>query len=105
MSISAMVERAWKARQPRSRLSIHAIREAELAEIREQNNARTYGWNGTIHGTEALDVEIGPDGRVIAVWFRCQMLPFNVSHVSHARNIGTTNAELPRIMAVEVIDR
>lgn len=38
---------------------------------------RFYGDGGTIHGTGHLDVEV-KDGQVVAVWFRCQMLPFRV---------------------------
>lgn len=37
---------------------------------------RYYGDGGTIHNSNVLDIEIGPDGKVCAVWFRCQMLPF-----------------------------
>lgn len=94
----------WKrsARKQR-RPSLFEIRETELAELREANGSRTYGWNGTIHHSEEVDIQIGPDGKVIAVWFRCQMLPFSVSHVE--LNRSTPNNELPRIMAVEVIDR
>lgn len=47
--------------------------------------SRTYGGNGTIHSTKHLDVELGPDGTVIAVWFRCQMLPFVEHRVDESR--------------------
>jgi hypothetical protein len=34
-------------------------------------------WN-TIHSTGGIDVEIGENGEVLAVWFRCLNLPFTV---------------------------
>ena len=40
--------------------------------------ARYYGDGGTIHSTTHLDVEVDDDGLVVAVWFRCQTLPFQV---------------------------
>lgn len=39
---------------------------------------RYYGDGGTIHGSTWLDVEVDGDGQVVAVWFRCQMLPWRV---------------------------
>lgn len=37
----------------------------------------TYGWEKTIHGTTAVNIERDPKtGEVVAVWFRCQPLPF-----------------------------
>lgn len=44
-----------------------------------------YGHDRTIHQTNHVDVEIGPDGVVVAVWFRCQMLPFTSSAVAADR--------------------
>lgn len=41
------------------------------------NPSRYYGDGGTIHSTGHLDIET-QDGQVMAVWFRCQMLPFRV---------------------------
>lgn len=36
-----------------------------------------YGHSDTIHGTQEVNVERDPEtGGVIAVWFRCAMLPF-----------------------------
>lgn len=45
---------------------------------------RYYGGNGTIHGTTNLDIETR-DGRVVAVWFRCQALPFHKTEVRKSR--------------------
>lgn len=49
------------------------------------NETRFYGRNGTIHGTEQLDVEIDAQGLVVAVWFRCQPLPFRQANVLNQR--------------------
>lgn len=38
-----------------------------------------YGGNGTIHSTGTVDVQLNKDGDVVAVWFRCRMLPFTQS--------------------------
>lgn len=70
--------------------------------------SRTYGGDGTIHRTGYLDVEVGPDGRVCAVWFRCQALPFEEHRVgeqraSAMRSVGMEG--LPRIVALELEDR
>lgn len=54
----------------------HDSRRTDVPDGRRPNLAtRYYGGNGTIHRTGHLDVETR-NGRVVAVWFRCQMLPF-----------------------------
>jgi len=40
--------------------------------------SRLYGHDGTIHRTEYVNVETY-NGKVVAVWFRCQALPFDQS--------------------------
>ena len=45
-----------------------------------------YGHNKTIHGTQHVDVEVR-NGEVVAVWFRCCMIPFKQC------NIGVERAE------------
>lgn len=64
-----------------------------------------YGNGGTIHSTGHLDVEIGPDGHVVSVWFRCLTLPFEEHRVDgrraqemngHARPAGITGIEIQR---------
>ncbi len=45
---------------------------------------RYYGDGGTIHHTGYLAVETR-QGRVVAVWFRCQMLPFRQTEVDAQR--------------------
>jgi hypothetical protein len=44
-----------------------------------------YGDENTIHHTNTVDVEIGPDGEACAVWFRCRMLPFTQMRVIDSR--------------------
>ena len=65
---------------------------------------RRYGGDGTIHQTGGVDVEIGPDGRVVSVWFRCAMLPFREARVDEGRaaSMRAAYVEAPaRIVAVE----
>jgi hypothetical protein len=47
--------------------------------------SRRYGGSGTIHRTEEVNVELDSDGKVVAVWFRCAMLPFTQHVVSDER--------------------
>jgi hypothetical protein len=47
---------------------------------------RTYGGTGTIHRTKYLDIEVDTNGNVVAVWFRCQPLPFKQSDVDTQRS-------------------
>jgi hypothetical protein len=44
-----------------------------------------YGHDKTIHGTEHVDVETDKHGKVVAVWFRCLLLPFEQSVVDTDR--------------------
>jgi len=65
---------------------------------------RYYGDGGTIHSTNHLDVETH-HGKVVAVWFRCQMLPFVQTEVDDARATDMESAKgLPRLTGVEVLD-
>ena len=43
-----------------------------------------YGHNGTIHDTQHLHVETR-HGKVVAVWFRCCMIPFEQVLVDNDR--------------------
>ena len=68
--------------------------------------ARFYGDGGTIHDTGALDVEVDKKGNVVAVWFRCQMLPFRQEDVDkhRAKDMrGITG--LPKLTGVVVRDQ
>jgi hypothetical protein len=65
---------------------------------------RYYGDGGTIHDTGYLHVETC-NGRVVSVWFRCQMLPFQQVEVDEARAESMTDsAGIPVLTGVEVVD-
>lgn len=49
-----------------------------------KKGTRFYGGEGTIHGTQHLHVETFR-GTVVAVWFRCQPLPFEQCEVDGPR--------------------
>ena len=51
---------------------------------RAASPSRFYGDGGTIHASTDLDVEVH-DGQVVAVWYRCQQLPYRVSVVGPER--------------------
>lgn len=62
-----------------------------------------YGNNRTIHGTNHLDVEVDKDGKVVAVWFRCMMLPFKQTNVGDDRADDMRRASInSKIHAVDV---
>jgi len=66
--------------------------------------SRYYGDGGTIHGTTVLDAETRK-GKVVSVWFRCQMLPFEQHEVEDDRAGSMTAVQsLPLITGVEVLD-
>jgi len=46
---------------------------------------RTYGGSETFHDTQHLDVEVDSEGKVVAVWFRCMLLPFEEHRVGEIR--------------------
>ncbi len=67
-------------------------------------NTFVYGHDKTIHQTTELDVETY-NGKVVAVWFRCMMLPFNQEDVDKSRAkemIEAYKEPAPRLLAVEV---
>jgi len=70
--------------------------------------SRFYGDGNTIHHTTALDVETDSDGVVVAVWFRCQPLPFRpvVVSVSRANEMDRMyrDSPMPAISGVELDD-
>jgi hypothetical protein len=83
--------------------------ERQSAWQRKQDAAapgRYYGDGGTWHQTERLDVEVDEAGRVVSVWFRCQMIPFEQVQVGRERAIEmrSANTGLPRLTGVELLD-
>ncbi len=44
-----------------------------------------YGDDKTIHQSGYVDVELGPNGKVVAVWFRCAVVPFKETRVGRER--------------------
>lgn len=60
------------------------LRDGFLAGMR-QAGAAYYGDGGTIHHTGHLDVEVTPAGEVVAIWFRCRALPFEVAPAGERR--------------------
>ncbi len=50
-----------------------------------------YGDDRTIHTSGDVNVEIGPTGDVVAVWFRCRMLPFTQTRVDDSRAAAMHN--------------
>lgn len=61
---------------------------------------RFYGGNGTIHRTGELDIETY-QGTVIAVWFRCQQLPFRQVTIDLDR--AAEIAYPPMLPGVEIV--
>ncbi len=62
-----------------------------------------YGDGMTWHDSGEVNVEIGPDGYVCAVWFRCRLLPWIESRVDACRRTDLREAacnDLPRIKAI-----
>lgn len=84
---------------------IQALREASDEAFGKPEADLTYGHDRTIHGTQHLDVETH-DGEVVAVWFRCMMLPFEQRTVSLDRGEQMVDAYLggriPKLLAVTV---
>lgn len=49
------------------------------------DNEYEYGNEDTWHDSTVLDVETDRRGNVVAIWFRCQMIPFRQTVVDEAR--------------------
>lgn len=52
---------------------------------------RYYGSDGTIHGAGVIDVEVH-NGKVVAVWYRCQHLPFKECVIDDGRALEMSYA-------------
>lgn len=72
----------------------------------EAGSLQFYGGTGTIHRTGHLNVET-KNGEVVAVWFRCQLLPFDQVEVTEARadEMRFLGEDLPMIIEGIVLDR
>lgn len=44
-----------------------------------EDSENFYGGDKTWHSTGTVDVQLNKKGEVVAVWFRCRMLPFTQS--------------------------
>ncbi len=72
--------------------------------------SRTYGHDKTIHQNGEVDVELDEAGNVVAVWFRCQPLPFTQNRADSRRAeemrrmYSDESSLLPGIVAVELND-
>ena len=65
-----------------------------------------YGHDGTIHGTQHLHVEVDKKGRVVAVWFRCCALPFevNVADRVRAAEMVRMSADINKRVKLNAVD-
>ena len=62
---------------------------------------------GTIHDDQCVNIELR-NGKVVAVWFRCQMIPFTADEVDEARAMELEKAQLeyplPGITGMDLLD-
>lgn len=76
--------------------------------VAESEPTRTYGLDGTIHRNTGVNVELDKDGRVVAVWYRCQMIPFTQTVVDKNRadsmNRIYDNEILPEVVSIELLE-
>lgn len=87
--------------------------EPELSEWQRKQElaspSRYYGDGGTIHQSVYLDIETDDYGKVVAVWFRCQLLPFyqTITDPDRADDMRRAYREgyIPALTGVEVLDR
>lgn len=70
--------------------------------------SRSYGWSDTIHSDKVINVETDDKGNVVAVWFRCQPLPFTQSNHGEQRAEEMRgmyeNHPMPKILAIDLED-
>lgn len=96
--VPAIVLEASRILGPQTIYSGRAYTIEEVNGLKEQSRPFVYGTvNGeqrTIHGTEHLDVETDHDGNVVAVWFRCSMLPFEQVAVGASRAADMRRVEI-----------
>lgn len=80
-------------------------RDEDVIKATREGRTRKYGGLGTIHQVGEVDVELGPDGNVAAVWFRCMLLPFTQVRVGaeRAAQVSAGRDKLPKIVSIEVV--
>jgi len=66
-----------------------------------------YGRNNTIHRTKLLNIEVDKrTGEIVSVWFRCMILPFDVTKIdkNRANEMRRTykENEIIQINAIEI---
>ncbi len=68
-----------------------------MDDVQDPTDIRYYGGDTTIHSGGEVNVELDIDGNVVAVWFRCQTLPFtqNVVDWQRAESMRRSYAEHP----------
>ena len=69
-----------------------------VQEFEGESGLRFYGDGGTYHRTDYIDVETH-DGEVVAVWFRCSILPARQVEVSEERANAVRGSEPGGLMA------
>jgi len=77
--------------------------------FRRRANTRTYGGDGTIHQTGWIDVETY-HGKVVAVWFRCLLVPFKQAETTKDRAtdlelIYDDPSDMADIVSIDLDDR
>lgn len=61
------------------------------------------GDRNTIHGSREVDVEVDEHGAVVAVWFRCMLVPFQSRVVDKLRALEMGRAYSDPILPVDAI--
>ena len=79
--------RNYSALRKRAQELLLSLDEDERWALKQElsSPSRYYGDGGTIHSTNALDIDTDAGGNVIAVWFRCQLLAFRQVRCSEHR--------------------
>ena len=75
--------------------------------FRKRKQSREYGWSDTIHRNGEVNVETDDNGVVVAVWFRCQPLPFTQSNHGEQRAADMRRMyerPMPQILAISLED-
>lgn len=99
----------WAAAQANTATLLEGLTDDERWALRQAlaGEGRYYGSGGTIHQTGHLDVEVAPDGDIVAIWFRCQPLPFKVTDADRGRAVEMRSmygSGAPQLIGVEVLD-